>query len=180
VNSIKKFFKGKVPFTDRTLYDYIEKLEETLNVFFVERYSIKVRERLSWPKKIYVADLGITNILAFSEDIGKRMENAVFLELIRKINYNPLLQIFYFKNREYEVDFVLKDGVRIKQLIQVTYANNKDEIEKREIRALIKAYELFKRDNPELLIITWNYEDEIKINNVNITCVPLWQFLLKT
>jgi predicted AAA+ superfamily ATPase len=108
------------------------------------------------------------------------MENAIFLELMRKINYNPLLQIFYFKNREYEVDFVLKDGVRIKQLIQVTYANNKDEIEKREIRALIKAYELFKRDNPELLIITWNYEDEIKINNVNITCVPLWQFLLKT
>ena len=180
VNSIKKFFKGKVPFTDRTLYDYIEKLEETLNVFFVERYSTKVRERLSWPKKIYVADLGITNILAFSEDIGKRMENAVFLELMRKINYNPLLQIFYFKNREYEVDFVLKDGVRIKQLIQVTYANNKDEIEKREIRALIKAYELFKRDNPELLIITWNYEDEIKVNNISITCIPLWQFLLKT
>jgi len=51
VNSNKKVFKEKVPFTDRTLYDYVEKLEETLNVFFVERYSTKVKERLSWAKE---------------------------------------------------------------------------------------------------------------------------------
>jgi hypothetical protein len=177
MNRIKKFLKGKAPFTDKTLYEYAEKIEDTLNIFFVDRFSQRVHERLSWPKKIYVADLGITNILAFSEDIGRRMENAVFLEVLRRTNYNPLMQIYYFKDRENEVDFVLKEGLRIKQLIQVTYANSKDEIEKREIKALLKASELL--NCKDLLIITWDYEDEIKANSKIIKCLPLWKWLLE-
>jgi hypothetical protein len=38
----------------------------------------------------------------------------------------------------------------------VTYASSKDEVEKREIEALIKASELLKCKN--LLIITWDME----------------------
>jgi uncharacterized protein len=121
--------------------------------------------------------LGITNILAFSEDIGKRMENAVFLEILRRVNYNPLTKIYYFKDRENEVDFVVKEELEIKQLIQVTYANGKDEIDRREIRALLKASELL--NCKDLLIITWDYEDEIKINNEVIKCLPLWKWLLE-
>jgi uncharacterized protein len=177
MNRIKKFLKGKAPFTDKTLYEYAEKIEDTLNIFFVDRFSQKVHERLSWPKKIYVADLGITNILAFSEDIGKRMENAVFLEILRRVNYNPLTKIYYFKDRENEVDFVVKEGLEIEQLIQVSYVSNKDEIEKREIRALLKASDLLNCKN--LLIITWDYEDEIKANDKIIKCLPLWKWLLE-
>jgi predicted AAA+ superfamily ATPase len=175
MNRIKNFLKGKAPFTDRTIYEYAEKLEDTLNIFFVERFSKKVHERLSWPKKIYVADVGITNILAVSEDIGKRMENAVFLEELRKTNYNPLRQIYYFKSKENEVDFVIKEGLKVKQLIQVTYASSKDEIEKREIKSLIKASELLKCK--DLLIITWDYEDEVKLGNRKIKFIPLWKWL---
>jgi predicted AAA+ superfamily ATPase len=177
MNRIKNFLKNKAAFTDRTLYEYAGKLEDTLNIFFVERFSRKVRERLSWPKKIYVADLGITNILAFSQDIGRRMENSVFLELLRKTNYNPLMQIYYFKDRNSEVDFVLKEGLKIKQLIQVTYASSKDEIEKREIKSLIKASELLKCK--DLLVITWDYEDELKAENRKIVFKPLWKWLLE-
>jgi predicted AAA+ superfamily ATPase len=75
------------------------------------------------------------------------------------------------------VDFVVKSGLDIKQLIQVTYANNRDEIEKREIRALLKASDLLKCG--DLLIITWDYEDEIKVNDKIIKCLPLWKWLLK-
>ncbi|MEM4584644.1 MAG: AAA family ATPase, partial [Ignisphaera sp.] len=89
----------------------------------------------------------------------------------------PLSKIYYFKTSEYEVDFVIKEGLEIKQLVQVTYASNKDEIEKREIKALIKASELLKCK--DLLIITWDYEDEIKINSKTIKCIPLWKWLLK-
>ena len=177
INKIKKFFKNKMPFSDITLYEYVEKIEETLNVFFVERYSKRVRERMSWPKKFYVADLGITNIFSFSEDIGKRMENTVFLELLRKTNYNPIMQIYYFKNKQNEVDFLIKENLEIKQLIQVTYASSKDEIERREIKSLIKASKLLKCK--DLLIITWDYEDEIKEDNKTIKCAPLWKWLLK-
>jgi predicted AAA+ superfamily ATPase len=86
-------------------------------------------------------------------------------------------QIFYFKINDKEVDFVLKEGLKVKQLIQVTYASGKDEIEKREIKALIKASELLKCKN--LLIITWDFEDEIKANNKIIKCLPLWKWLSK-
>jgi len=49
-----------------------------------------------------------------------------------------LIQIFYFKTTDSEVDFLIKEGSEIKQLIQVAYASGKDEIEKREIKDLKK------------------------------------------
>ncbi|MEM5831298.1 MAG: ATP-binding protein [Candidatus Aenigmatarchaeota archaeon] len=160
-----------------TVYDYLDKLSDTLIFFFLDRYSVKVHLRESWPKKIYVVDNGLTKAVRFSQDFGKLMENCVFLELKRKQNKNPLLEFYYLSNSDYEVDFIIKEGLNIKQLIQVTYASNKDEIEKREIKALIKASELLKCK--DLLIITWDYEDEIKINSKTIKCIPLWKWLLE-
>jgi hypothetical protein len=43
----------------------------------------------------------------------------VFIELLRRTNYNPLIQIFYFKTADSEVDFLIKEGTAIKQLIQL-------------------------------------------------------------
>jgi predicted AAA+ superfamily ATPase len=179
INRVKNFLKGKIPFTDKTLYEYVGMLEDTLNIFFVKKFSPRVYERMSWPRKIYVADLGIVNILALSEDIGRRMENLVFLELLRKTNENPMLEIYYFKSaQQREVDFALKEGVEVKQLIQVTYASSRDEVEGREIKALLKASELLKCRN--LLVITWNYEDELEINGRKIRFSPLWRWLLES
>ncbi|MEM5820530.1 MAG: DUF4143 domain-containing protein [Candidatus Aenigmatarchaeota archaeon] len=145
--------------------------------FFVEKFSKSVYIRRSWPKKVYIVDTGISVLVRFSQDIGKLMENCVFLELLRKTNIYPLIEIFYFKDyQQNEVDFVIKEGLEIKQLIQVTYASNKDEIEKREIRALIKASELLKCE--DLLIITWDYEDELNFENKKIKCIPLWKWLV--
>jgi len=104
------------------------------------------------------------------------MENTVFLDLVRRTNINPLLEIFYLKFRNGEVDFVIKEGLRIKQLIQVTYASGRDEIEKREIKALIKASDLLKcRD---LVVITWDYDDKARIENCEIIFKPLWKWLI--
>jgi predicted AAA+ superfamily ATPase len=64
-----------------------------------------------------------------------------------------------------------------KQLIQVTYASSKDEIEKREIKSLIKASELLKCK--DLLVITWDYEDELRVENKIVKFIPLWKWLLQ-
>ena len=179
---IKNYFGKRV--SDTTLYNYIEKLEDTLTVFFLQKYSKSIYIRNSWPKKVYVVDLGISNLLMFEECTSRKMENTVFLELLRRTNNKPLMEIFYFKtNQGYEVDFLIKEGLKVKQLIQVTYANSFDEIEHREIRALLRAKEIFKEDNPELLIITWDYEDEKEVSwfgkTGKIKFVPLWKWLLK-
>jgi uncharacterized protein len=160
------------------VYDYVEKLPETFSSFFVEKFEKSVYKRKSFAKKVYICDLGLTNLLIGEKNWGKRMENVVFLELLRKTNKRPLMEIYYWKDyQQHEIDFVVKERLEINQLIQVTYSSSKDEIEKREIRALLKASELLNCKN--LLIITWDYEDEIKVNNKTIKCLPLWKWLLQ-
>ena len=80
-----------------------------------------------------------------------------YYKLIRKeksFNYRRE----YGKEEGKEVDFVIREWLKVKQLIQVTHASGRDEIEKRESRALVKASDLLNCKN--LLIITWDYESE--------------------
>ncbi|MBU5678372.1 MAG: ATP-binding protein [Candidatus Aenigmarchaeota archaeon] len=161
-----------------TLANYIYYLETSLFAYFVEIFSPKIKYRLKAPRKVMLVDtFFIKKYSRFSENIGRSMENSVFLELKRRQATNALLEIFYWKDyQQNEVDFVLKEGLRVKQLIQVTYASAKDEIEKRELKALLKASKELKCK--DLLVITWDYEDDLKINGKKIKCSPLWKWLL--
>ncbi len=161
------------------LYNYTSYLEDVLFLFLLKKfYFSEKKSTLSIPK-VYVCDLGLSNYLIgtkFSEDMGKAMENIVFIEL-KKRELKGEIDLFYWESDNYEVDFVIKEGLRIKQLIQVTYASDRDEIERREIKSLLKASELLKCKN--LLCITWDYEDEEKIKNRKIKFIPLWKWLLQ-
>jgi predicted AAA+ superfamily ATPase len=99
------------------------------------------------------------------------------LELKKKELENKNLSLFYFKSNDKEVGFCCQGKVDVKQLIQVTFAENKDEIEEREIKSLIKASNLLKCNN--LLVITWDYEEEIKVGRKKIKFIPLWKWLLQ-
>ena len=177
VRSLYNKLKTNIKVGKDTVYEYVTKLEDTMFFFFLRRYSNKVHLRESWPKKIYLCDTGLAKIVRYSQDYGRLMENIVLLDLIRKRNKNPLLEVFYLKFTDGEIDFVLKEGLEIKQLIQVTYASGRDEIEKREIKSLVKAGNELKCKN--LKIITWDYEDKIEIDNKTIECIPLWKWLLQ-
>jgi len=169
---------GGIRVAKDTVYNYVSNLEDTVSFFFLKKYSEKAHLRETWPKKIYLCDTGLSKTVRFREDIGKLMENAVFLELKRRQNRNPLTEFFYWKDaRQREVDFLILEGVEIKQLIQVTYASGREEIEKREVEALIKAGE--QLDCKKLLMITWDYDDQLKIDGKNIECIPLWKWLLQ-
>ncbi len=170
MRKIKNFFGKNI--SNTTLYDYVDKIQDTLTVFFLDKYSHSVYERSSWPKKIYVCDTGISRILGYTEDIGRKMENVVYLELLRDINNYPLRSVYFYKFKAgEEVDFVVKEGSEIVECIQVTYASGKDEIEKREIRALEKASEELRCKKKT--VITWDYEEEGEIRYI-----PLWKWLL--
>ncbi|MCK4735502.1 MAG: ATP-binding protein [Methanophagales archaeon] len=183
VNKIVNYLKSEgKKFGKNTIYSYVEKLQDTQAVFFVNRISGKIYVKESWPRKAYICDSGISTIFRFSEDIGKLMENAVFLELKRKQNENPLLEIYYYRDyQQREVDFVLKRGLAVEQLIQVTYASDRAGIGKREAEALLKVSSEFKCKN--LTIITWDYEGELALTVENkhkqINCIPLWKWLIK-
>jgi len=166
-----------VQVSKNTVFDYLSKLEDTAFFFFLRKYSEKPHLRESYPKKIYLCDTGLTKTLRFYEDKGKLIENIVFLELQRKTNSNPLLEVFYWKDyQQREVDFVIKEGTQINQLIQVTYELT-EENEKREIRSLLKASRELNCDN--LLMITWDQAEVIKKNKKKIKQTQLWQWLIE-
>ncbi len=161
--------------SNNTVYDYLEKLNDTVMFFFLDRYSKKVHERESWPKKVYLADTGLSKAMRFSEDKGKLMENVVALELMRKRNYDPNLEIYYMKNENREVDFVIKSGAHISALIQVTAELN-DENYDREIVPMASASERLNCN--DLSIVTWDQESVEEYKGKKIRVVSLWKWLL--
>jgi len=179
VNKVLNFFKSQGKrFGKNTLYDYIDKIQDSIAIFFLSRYSKKVYTRTSWPKKIYLCDSGISKVAKFSEDLGKLMENAVFLELLRRINTLPLMEIYYFKTEDAnEVDFVVKEGLKINELIQVSYSIDELETRQRELKSLIKASDNLQCEN--LVVINWDYEGEEIFKGKKIRFIPLWKWLLE-
>jgi hypothetical protein len=180
INKVYKTMKEKgMEVSNKVLYSYASYIQETFFSFFVRKFYYSYRKsELSIPK-VYVNDVGIASNFSrhqLMENIGRLMENLVFIELKKQELSNLIESIYYFKDTQNEVDFVVKKGLEIDQLIQVTYASNKDEVEKREIKGLLKASELLKCKN--LLVITWGYEDEFVIENRRIVFKPLWKWLL--
>src|SRR3989344_7930534 len=102
-----------------TVEKYLNYLEEAFIFFSLKKFSYKAKEQITSNKKIYCIDNGFIHTKAFkaSPDMGKLYENIVACELKnRELNNN--IKIYYWKNQEHEeVDFVLKEGEKIKQII---------------------------------------------------------------
>jgi len=164
-----------------TIAKYSSYISDSYLIFLLERFSYKLKERFKAPKKVYCIDSGLANNVAFklSKDPGRLMENIVFIELLRRKLYsNPNWELYYWKDyRGREIDFVIKTAESVKQLIQVTYASGKSEIEEREIASLAIASAEMKCDN--MLVITWDYEGTMSMGDKTVAFVPLWKWLLK-
>jgi len=174
-NRIKNIFGIKSP---HTVKQYITYLSSAYLVFLVERFSFKLKQQSFAPKKIYCIDNGIISAVGFktSSDRGKMMENLVAIELFRRAS-EAGWEIYYWKDyQQKEVDFVIKDGKSIALLIQVTNISSKREIGERELDSLLRASEELRCNN--LLVITYDYEDEEKISGKTIRFVPLWKWLI--
>lgn len=174
-NRIKNIFGIKSP---HTVKQYITYLSSAYLVFLVERFSFKLKQQSFAPKKIYCIDNGIISAVGFktSSDRGKMMENLVAIELFRRAS-EAGWEIYYWKDyQQKEVDFVIKDGKSIALLIQVTNISSKREIGERELDSLLRASEELRCNN--LLVITYDYEDEEKISGKKIRFVPLWEWLI--
>ena len=86
-------------------------------------------------------DAGFISMLNHTQEKCKLMENAVSLHLqIEKAKLSNPYQINYWKDHSgNEVDFVIRNGRSINTLIKVTNASSIDEINAREIKALLIA-----------------------------------------
>lgn len=159
-----------------TLSEYMLYIAQCFLCFEVPIFSYKIKDQLQYSRKVYGIDTGLINAISFkfSRDIGRVYENACFLELIRCYKEG----IYYWKDSRHqrEVDFVIKEGLRPVQLIQVSYSIEEEKTKEREVMALLEAMKEFKLKHG--LIITQEYEAEEKVNNKKIKFMPLWKWLL--
>lgn len=154
-------------------------LEASYAVFFLKRFSFKVKEQEKSPRKVYAVDTGLANVIGFrfSENSGRFAENLVFLELKRRTYLNPWLEIYYWKSLEQEeVDFLLKEENQVKQLLQVCWDVQDQNTKKREVKALLKAMKEFNLK--EGLIITQDFEGVEVYEEKKIQYVTLRSWLL--
>lgn len=164
--------------SSRTLLKYTSMLEETFLFFFLPIFSRKVRDILKYPRKVYCVDVGLRNVTnPFSEDFGHVCENIVFLELKRMSFHNPSLSINYWKDEKGdEVDFVIRQGSRVRQLIQVCWKMDQ-ETKGREIGALLKAIKQFGLK--EGTVLTGDMEAKERIGGKKIAFMPVYKWLLE-
>lgn len=163
-----------------TIERYFNLMKNAFLFFETTIFSYKVKDQLQYPRKIYCIDNGFINYFGFkfSEDCGRLMENTVALKLYRYSLQHPKTKIFYFKtNRGEEVDFVVKENLKVKQLIQVCRDIDSYNTKKRELRALLIASKELGCSN--LLVITESIEEEEVIDKMKIKYIPLWKWLLK-
>lgn len=162
-----------------TISNYLNWLENSFFVHFLQIYSPNIKNQLQCPKKPYFIDNFFISRFSskFSKNLGRLLENLVAQRLLKKASFNPLLEIYYWKNyQQEEVDFIVKQDLKVKQLIQVCYDPSDYETKQRELKSLIKASKELNCSN--LLVITSDYEAEEKVKNKKIKFISLWKWLL--
>lgn len=154
-----------------TVKEYLSYAECSYLLYSVMKYDPSVRKQLKNPRKIYCLDTGLVNSVSFkfSENRGRLMENLIFMTLVKNQR-----EIFYHKETN-ECDFVVRDGRKIVQAIQVTISLQDTSVKKRELKGLVEAMELYNL--AEGFIVTEAEKETIDSDGKKIHIVPLYEWL---
>ena len=162
-----------------TVMNYVHYLTEASLMMIVDKFTFRQTERSASPKKIYSIDTGIVELLSISpgDHIANLLENAVFLELKRRNDLDPTFSINYWRDyQDHEVDLVLSRNRKVEQLIQVSTISDVVDMNKREVRSLVKASKELRCE--DLLLITWDLEGEVEEKGQKIKMIPFWKWAL--
>lgn len=167
INRIKNLIQSVgIPLGNNTLFEYLAYLNNSYLIVDISNFASKFVERET-KKKYYFLDTGILNLFLVDQDT-KLLENLVFIELRRRYEKGV-----YFYKRKNEVDFYVPEA---KLLLQVSYNLNSPETRKRELNGLVEAMkEMGINDG---VIVTYDSQETIKIDNFVITVIPAWKWLL--
>jgi len=154
--------------------NYVDFLCEAYIFFTVNKYDVSLKKQMVNKKKIYAVDTGVVNAVSFqfSDNKGRLLENAVFLELKRRYK-----EIYYFEDGN-ECDFIIKSGRTITQAIQVTDSLSDPQTRNREIEGLLSSMDFFGLKKG--IIITSDAEEMLTKENKQIIIIPFWKWSLES
>lgn len=169
-NSLKKTLGFK---SATSVKNYIEFMQESFLVFELYKYDYSLKKQFVSDKKIYAIDNGLRNAVSFyfSEDLGRMLENLVFMELKRRGK-----ELYYFKDKK-ECDFLIKEKSKVTEVLQVSRDMQVGVNEDREFAGLIEAMKRFNLK--EGTILTEYQEDVIKKDGLTINIIPIRMWLLE-
>lgn len=166
LSSFYKQYKDKFPLSKDLLFRYYKYFLQSMLAFEVRLYAESTYKRMRNPAKGYLVDTGLSRRVT-SEDVGRLLENVVYLELRRRGG-----EIFYWAGRR-ECDFVVKgqDGALLP--IQVCFELTDDNRE-REIGGLVEA--CAQVGSRRGLLLTSDQEQEIRESGIAINVLPTWKW----
>ena len=162
--------------SDHTSENYYSYLKEAFLFQGLNKFSLKSAERIRG-EKAYLVDVAFQsdrdNTLT-TENLGYRLENIVFIELLRRYKKDHV-DVFFHKNG-YEVDFIVVEKTKILELIQVTYVMDSPKTRTREMNGLVKGYRQFGCKN--LTLISLNERGKEDYEGVTVNKVTIVDWLL--
>lgn len=163
--------------SDHTIDTYCGYLQEAFLLLALKKFSYKSRERIR-DSKIYVIDNAFisnrTNTFS-TENLGWRLENAIYIELLHRAS-KRFVDVFYYRDRTFEVDFIVaKDGI-VEELYQVCYDMTNEKTRKREVNSLLQGARKFHCSN--LTILTFDEQETITEGDYTIQVKSASQWLL--
>ena len=165
--------------SDKTLKKYVGYLQQAFLIQLLPKFSYKSRERITG-EKAYIVDTGFENNRNNSmagENLGRRLENVVYIELLRRCSKN-FQDVYYYKptSRSKEVDFVVCTQNRVDELVQVAFDIEKPKVFDRETSALLQASDALHCDN--LTLITYASSSDVDVNGKTIHVYSAIDWLL--
>lgn len=159
-----------------TTQKFMGYLHEPFLFYYLPRYNNKLKLMTKAPRKIYVVDNGFVAAKAFStsDNLGRLLENQVFVNLLRK-GYDPEKTMFYYRTRnDKEIDFVLRENNRVKQLVQVSYEMTSEKTIRRECSALVEAAQELRCN--DLYVLTYNEKRTLDWEGCTIYVLPVMEW----
>jgi len=156
-----------------SLYEFLQAAESVYLLLIAKKYSESILKQEMAEKKVYAIDNGLLNAVTFrfSKDLGRLLENLLFLELYKK-GHRP----FFYKNKR-ECDFIVFDPSGRARILQVCYSISDRSTREREIAGLKEACQrLGLKDG---YIITGSEQEEIKAADLKIHVIPAYKFILE-
>lgn len=158
-----------------TVRNYVSYLKQAYMLIGINKYSPKSKLRIT-QEKVYAVDVAMMNQRenAFAgENLGWRLETIVLSHLIRKHQCEGW-DVYYLKDRSGECDFLVCDGNRVMQCIQVSYDISAEKTRKREVNGLLLANKQTQCEN--LLLLTDHEFDDIEKDGHHISVRPVYEW----
>lgn len=163
--------------SSHTVENYVSYLKQAYLLLGIHKFSFKSRERIRNEKGYMVDTAFITerDDAMNGQNLGWKLENIIYVELLRR-NKPLFYDIFYYRE-QYEIDFIVCEGNKVRELIQVSVDISLTKTYNRETTALCKASASLKCEN--LTLITLNEDRIVEIEGHTIKIIPIIDWLLQ-